>query len=342
MSSKSHKSAELANVEGAAISAAATRSASEPAMGSYCEPTIDASVEYSPRQRGNGRGGRKAGGALDPSFVMGSGESRSIGDQRVDDSAKSAGQIPHGVESDPTAGKEILPEPGTHGTASFGMTGTISDRGAVVRSPHSSRRTGKPSTGRRGAVDTASRQEGDGGEPSTSVNTEGILDMQGKLYRWSRSNPDRVFSDLFNLVCDRRTLHLAWTYVSRNRGSRTPGIDGATRRRVEEGPGGVAGFLEELREQLRTGQYQPVPVREKLIPKPGKPARYRRLGIPSLRDRLVQMALKIVLEPIFEAGFSPVSYGFRRGRSTLDALAMIQRHGSYSRRTIHRHSRDRG
>jgi group II intron reverse transcriptase/maturase len=103
-------------------------------------------------------------------------------------------------------------------------------------------------------------------------------------------------------------------------------VDGVTRRTIEEGPGGVFEFLEGVREDLRMGRYAPQPVRQKLIPKPGKPGRTRPLGIPTLRDRLVQMALKIILEPIFEAGFYPNSYGFRRGRSTMDAIATIRNH----------------
>jgi len=150
--------------------------------------------------------------------------------------------------------------------------------------------------------------------------------MQRKLYRWSRNDPQRVFSDLFNLVCDRRNLLLAWQQLSRNQGSRTPGIDGLSRRKIEERPGGVLQFLEEIRQALREQTYQPRPVRQRLIPKPGKPGKFRPLGIPTLSDRLVQMALKNVLEPIFEADFYPTSYGFRRGRSTLDALSMIQKH----------------
>lgn len=159
---------------------------------------------------------------------------------------------------------------------------------------------------------------------SGPMNIGFILDMQRKLYRWSREDPGRVFKDLFNLVCDRRSLWLAWKQLCRNRGSVTPGIDGQTRCRVEASPSGVEGFLEEVRKQLRDGMYAPQPVRQRLIPKPGKPGKYRPLGIPTLTDRLVQMALKNVLEPIFEADFYPTSYGFRRGRSTMDALRTIQ------------------
>lgn len=160
---------------------------------------------------------------------------------------------------------------------------------------------------------------------SDEVNISFVLDMQSKLYRWSSEDPDKVFVDLFNLVCDRRTLNEAWRRLARNSGSRTPGTDGMTRLMVEQRPGGAAAFLEEIREALRSGTYRPEPVRQRLIPKPGKPGQFRPLGIPTLIDRLVQMALKLILEPIFEADFYPTSYGFRRGRSTHDALERIQR-----------------
>lgn len=160
---------------------------------------------------------------------------------------------------------------------------------------------------------------------SDEVNISFVLDMQRKLYRWSNEDPDKVFVDLFNLVCDRRTLNEAWRRLARNSGSRTPGTDGMTRLTVEQRPGGAAAFLEEIREVLRNGTYCPEPVRQRLIPKPGKPGQFRPLGIPTLIDRLVQMALKLILEPIFEADFYPTSYGFRKGRSTHDALERIQR-----------------
>lgn len=160
---------------------------------------------------------------------------------------------------------------------------------------------------------------------SDEVNTSFVLDMQRKLYRWSSDSPDKVFADLFNLVCDRRILAEAWRRLARNSGSRTPGTDGMTRRSVEQRLGGAAKLLDEIREALRNGTYSPEPVRQRLIPKPGKPGKFRPLGIPTLIDRLVQMALKLVLEPIFEADFYPTSYGFRRGRCTHDALERIQR-----------------
>lgn len=160
---------------------------------------------------------------------------------------------------------------------------------------------------------------------SNTVNTAFVLDMQRKLYRWTTAKPDKVFADLFNLVCDRRTLSAAWQRMARNRGSLTPGTDGITRRMVIERPGGVDAYLESIRIALRSGTYSPEPVRQRLIPKPGRAGKFRALGIPTLSDRLVQMALKLILEPIFETDFYPTSYGFRKGRSTHDALAKIQK-----------------
>jgi len=202
------------------------------------------------------------------------------------------------------------------------MTEATGERARQGRSPHSSLRAGKPPTWQRRAVDTICKQEKD--VLSDMVNTRFILDMQRKLYWWSVAKPEQVFADLFNIVCDRRTLAHAWEKLARNRGSNTPGTDGVTRSKIEGRPSGAAGFLDEIRQELRQGLYRPQPVRQRLIPKPGKPGKFRPLGIPTLKDRLIQMALKLVLEPIFEADFYPISYGFRPGRSTHDALAKIQ------------------
>ena len=124
---------------------------------------------------------------------------------------------------------------------------------------------------------------------------------------------------MWNLVCDPATLVVAWSRVSRNRGSRTAGVDAETRRHVEAR--GVEQFLTGLRGELKAGTFRPLPVRERLIPK--RDGRMRRLGIPTLKDRVVQMALKLVLEPIFESGFYPSSYAYRPGRRTQDAIAEI-------------------
>jgi RNA-directed DNA polymerase len=110
--------------------------------------------------------------------------------------------------------------------------------------------------------------------------------------------------------------------VSGNRGAKTAGVDAMTRRHVEENIG-VMPFLEELRTSLKNGTFTALPVRQVMIPK--KSGKLRALGIPTLRDRVAQMALKLVLEPIFEADFYPHSYGYRPGRRAQDAIAEIHK-----------------
>jgi RNA-directed DNA polymerase len=95
---------------------------------------------------------------------------------------------------------------------------------------------------------------------------------------------------------------VAWDRVRSNKGARTAGVDGQTARYVEAVQG-VEGFLGQLRTEVKDRSFRPLPVRERMIPKPGTKKR-RRLGIPALRDRVVQAVLKLVLEPIFEADFS--------------------------------------
>lgn len=152
-----------------------------------------------------------------------------------------------------------------------------------------------------------------------------VLGMQTKLHRWAGEDHARRFDDLFNLVADPGFLLLAWERVRGNTGARTAGIDGRTAREIESGQG-VSAFLDEVREQLKSRTFRPVPVRERMIPKPN--GKLRRLGIPTVADRVVQASLKLVLEPIFEQDFHPCSYGFRPNRRAHDALAEIHHFGS--------------
>ena len=151
------------------------------------------------------------------------------------------------------------------------------------------------------------------------VAAERVLGWQTKLHRWAQDEQAR-FGDLFNLVCDPATLLVAWERVKRNRGSRTAGVDGQTRKRVEQM--GVEGVLAELRRELKDDSYRPLPARERLIPK--RSGKLRSLGVSTVRDRIVQIAAKLVLEPIFEADFCPTSYGFRPGRRAQDAIEEVR------------------
>ncbi|MFE9446247.1 reverse transcriptase domain-containing protein [Streptomyces sp. NPDC006602] len=151
-----------------------------------------------------------------------------------------------------------------------------------------------------------------------------VLDHQRKLHRWARAEPDRRFKDVFNLVCDRATLLVAWERVSGNKGAKTAGVDAVTRRHVEEDIGELT-FLEDLRSSLKDGTFTALPVKQAIIPK--RNGKVRMLGIPTLRDRVAQMALKLILEPIFEVDFYPSSYGYRPGRRAQDAIAEIHQRG---------------
>jgi RNA-directed DNA polymerase len=156
--------------------------------------------------------------------------------------------------------------------------------------------------------------------PSPEQAAARVLGIQTKLHRWATDDPDRRFDDLFNLVTDPATLQVAWMRVRGNRGARTAGVDGSTAHYIEA-VRGVEAFLAELRADLKTREFVPLPVRERMIPKTG--GKLRRLGIPTVRDRVVQAALKLVLEPIFEADFVPCSHGFRPRHRAQDAIADI-------------------
>lgn len=150
-----------------------------------------------------------------------------------------------------------------------------------------------------------------------------LLSVQRKLYQWSLGNPEGQYRDLWNWVTDLHNLRYAWRTVATNKGKRTPGIDGKTVRSIQQGLG-EAKFLAGLRQELRSGSYTPSPSRRKLIPKPGKPGEFRPLGIPTVKDRVVQCAIKQIMEPLFEARFWHVSYGFRPGRGCHGALEHIR------------------
>jgi RNA-directed DNA polymerase len=146
-----------------------------------------------------------------------------------------------------------------------------------------------------------------------------VLEIQSKLHLWAGHDRDRRVDDLFNLVADPAFLVVAWDRVRFNKGARSAGVDGQTAYYVETERGRDK-FLAEVRDALRSQAFRPLPVRERLIPKPGTRKR-RRLGIPTVTDRVVQASLKLVLEPIFEADFRPCSYGFRPNRRAHDAVA---------------------
>jgi len=151
-----------------------------------------------------------------------------------------------------------------------------------------------------------------------------VLHIQQKFYRWSKDGTYRL-KKIFNLLYNPYVLSLAWYLVSENKGSRTPGTDGVTAKTVKEEIG-VVEWLTSIEHKLREGVFKPDLVKRRWIPKSSNPAQKRPLGIPTLADRLVQMALKLVIEPIFEAEFKGCSFGFRPNRGPLHAIADVRRY----------------
>lgn len=169
------------------------------------------------------------------------------------------------------------------------------------------------------------------GWPSISRAFPEVRRIQDKLHCWAVADGDRRFDDLYNLVCDPAVLTVAWERVAGNQGSRTPGVDRATVSWIASQVG-VEAFLQEVRQQLKARTFRPAPVRRVMIPKAS--GKLRALGIPTVTDRVVQAALKLVLEPIFEACFAPCSYGFRPNRRAQDAIAEIHHYTTNSYRWV--------
>jgi group II intron reverse transcriptase/maturase len=151
--------------------------------------------------------------------------------------------------------------------------------------------------------------------------------LQRVLYRSAKQQPHRRFHALFDKVARSDILGRAWDEVRSNRGA--PGVDGITIQQIEAS--GVAAFLDDLAVALRTGSYRPESLRRVHIPKPGQPGKTRPLGIPTVRDRVVMAAARVVLEPVFEADFLPSSYGFRPKRSAHQAIEAIRVEANHGR-----------
>src|ERR687895_129152 len=147
---------------------------------------------------------------------------------------------------------------------------------------------------------------------------DSVRELQRTLYRAAKADPGRRFHALFDKVYRRDVLERAWELVRANRGA--AGIDRQTIADVERF--GVGRLLDELAADLREGRWRPLPARRVFIPKPGRDE-LRPLSIPAVRDRIVQAAARIVIEPIFEADMLECSFGFRPRRSSHDALQVL-------------------
>jgi RNA-directed DNA polymerase len=156
--------------------------------------------------------------------------------------------------------------------------------------------------------------------PGVRVLSPKFSSLRQKLYQKAKQEPGFRFYTLYETVCREDVLLGAWLAVRANDGS--PGVDGVSFKQIEESPEGVAGFLGRLRASLLDRSYRPQPVKRVYIEKAN--GKLRPLGIPTIRDRVAQMAVVLVIEPIFEADFLDCSYGFRPERSAHDALKEVR------------------
>lgn len=157
--------------------------------------------------------------------------------------------------------------------------------------------------------------------------------LRRKLGNKARQEPRFRFYALYDRIYRRDTLEAAWELIRTSKGGRTPGVDGVTVHQIVHSEDGPKRFLDEIQESLRSKSYQPRAVRRVYILKPD--GRQRPLGIPTIRDRVVQMATMLILEPIFEADFLDCSYGFRPGRKAHQALTAIQQELESGRQAVY-------
>lgn len=153
----------------------------------------------------------------------------------------------------------------------------------------------------------------------TGGHSPDVTELRAKLNGKAKREPTFKFYSLFGLILRRDVLWAAWCQVAANNGK--PGVDGITIDQIADSPGGPEALIDNLEKELRARSYRPTAVKRVMIPKPD--GKQRPLGIPTVKDRVAQTAVKLILEPIFEADFLGCSHGYRPGRSAHDAIGQV-------------------
>src|SRR5579859_7623271 len=224
-----------------------------------------------------------------------------------------------GLSAQPGSGRRRSYKSPTKASAAQQMS-----EGTVVvtsRATNNARGAKGPCGSRVGRASTREGMTVRSNHPEGRASLDKVRQLQRRLWTVAKQQPERRFHALYDRIYRRDVLWEAWRRVKRNRGA--AGIDAMTLAAVEQA--GVEPFLEDLSSRLHAGTYRPVAVRRRYIPKGN--GGQRPLGIPTVRDRVVQMAATLVLEPIFEAGFLPCSYGFRPKRNATQALETLRTRG---------------
>jgi retron-type reverse transcriptase len=251
-----------------------------------------------------------------------SGYARSLGG--VEGAARAEGAVRNTRDpsAQPTSGKDRSHKPSAKaGGAQRESEGAVVPSRAVEKDVKNNASRGKGPWG--GTASAGGKGEGMTRErasnnPGRQEPDEKVRRLQRKLYVAAKQQKERRFHALYDRMWRSDVLHEAWERVKRRKGA--GGVDGLTLEAVEQY--GVGKLVTELQDKLRAGTYRAPPVLRRYIPKAD--GKQRPLGIPTVKDRVVQMAAKLVLEPIFEADFLPSSFGFRPRRSTLQALETIR------------------